>query len=139
MVGCASTEEEKYGQEIAPVAEDFLKLLDNGEYQSAFEKFLNPIVNDAIKAQNWFADYPGSKGKVVTRKWWGVRHKTKFPGNYPEKADGDYLQSVYQTKFESGGELFSEIILVSKENGAWKMASYGIQKWVWGQCPPGGC
>lgn len=105
-----------------PVADNFLKLLDEGEYQAAYDG-----MTTSFKAQYPFSDMreliKGERdvlGQVVSRKY----DATSMALNPPGSAKGHYISFGFRTKFKNEPRTIFESVTVFSENGKWKPVAF---------------
>jgi len=126
--GCASHREaraEKRAHETAArsAAARWLNLLDQGDYQEAFEWEAQDFRMSRTQAQ--FVRYMQARrapfGRAIGRKFIGAANVRKLVG-VPE---GNYVSVLFKTQFEKKSETAERVILVEQEAG-WRVLEYRI-------------
>ena len=126
--GCASHREaraEKRAHETAArsAAARWLNLLDQGDYQEAFEWEAQDF--RMSRTQSQFVRYMQARrapfGRVLGRKFIGAANVRKLVG-VPE---GNYVSVLFKTQFEKKSETAERVILVEQEAG-WRVLEYRI-------------
>ena len=128
LTGCAThsaTRVEKHAAEEAArvAAEKWLKLLDAGDYEEAFEWEAQDF--RMTHTQNQFVRYMQARrvpfGRTVSRSFIGAANIHKFAG-VPE---GDYESIIFKTAFENKSPTAERVILV-KQSVGWRVIDYRI-------------
>ena len=128
LVGCAThsaTRAEKRANEDAArtAAVKWLKLLDNGNYEEAFEWEAQDF--RMTRTQNQFVRYMQARrvpfGDTLSRNFIGAANIHKFAG-VPE---GDYESFIFKTAFENKSPTAERVILV-KQSVGWRVIDYRI-------------
>lgn len=128
LAGCASHREartEKRAHETAArsAAMRWLNLLDQGDYQEAFEWEAQDFRMSRTQAQ--FVRYMQARrapfGHALGRKFIGAANVQKLVG-VPE---GNYVSVLFKTQFEKKSETAERVILVQQEAG-WRVLEYRI-------------
>ena len=126
--GCASHKQakiQKRAHETAArsAAQRWLTLLDQGDYEEAFEWKAQDFRMAQTQAQ--FVRYMQARrapfGKALGRKVIGSASIRKFVG-VPE---GNYVSVLFKTHFENKSETAERVILVQQEVG-WRVLEYRI-------------
>jgi hypothetical protein len=116
---------EKRADEIAAreAAEKWLKLLDQGDYEEAFEWEAQDF--RMTRTQNQFVRYMQARrvpfGHTLSRSFIGAANIHKFVG-VPE---GDYESIIFKTAFENKSPTAERVILVRQSVG-WRVIDYRI-------------
>jgi hypothetical protein len=121
-VGCAALASSKFDQGAAPVAEEFLRLLDDGNYQGAVDKAALRNDDGSLKPLRWLTNHRAPMGRVLKRSLWGTTNRIQIAG----RPDGEYLDVRYLTQFENKTDA-SEGLLLLRKNGEWKIVGYFIR------------
>jgi hypothetical protein len=122
VVGCTAFASSKFEQGAAPVAEEFLKLLDEGNYQGAIEKAALRNESDSLDPLRWLKNHRAPMGSVLSRSLWGTTNRIQIPG----RPDGEYLDVRYLTQFEKKTDAIEGLLLLRK-NGKWTIVAYLIR------------
>jgi hypothetical protein len=126
--GCAShsawrAETRANKNEARESALHWLALLDDGDYEEAFEWEAQDF--RMARTQKQFVRYMQARrmpfGKTLGRKFIGAANIHKFVG-VPE---GNYVSTVFKTAFENKAETAERVILVRQEAG-WRVIDYRI-------------
>jgi len=126
--GCAShraARAEKRAHETAArsAAARWLNLLDQGDYQEAFEWEAQDF--RMSRTQSQFVRYMQARrapfGRALGRKFIGAANVRKLVG-VPE---GNYVSVLFKTQFEKKSETAERVILVEQEAG-WRVLEYRI-------------
>jgi len=126
--GCAShraARAEKRAHETAArsAAARWLNLLDQGDYQEAFEWEAQDF--RMSRTQSQFVRYMQARrapfGRALGRKFIGAANVRKLVG-VPE---GNYVSVLFKTQFEKKSETAERVILVEQEAG-WRGLEYRI-------------
>ena len=128
LVGCAThsaTRAEKHANEDAArtAALKWLKLLDDGDYEQAFEWEAQDF--RMTRTQNQFVRYMQARrvpfGRTLSRSFIGAANIHEFVG-VPE---GDYESIIFKTAFENKSPTAERVILV-KQGVGWRVIDYRI-------------
>jgi hypothetical protein len=128
LAGCAThsvAKAEKRANEGAAriAAEKWLNLLDQGDYEEAFEWEAQDF--RMTRTQNQFVRYMQARrvpfGRTLSRSFIGAANIHKFVG-VPE---GDYESMIFKTAFENKSPTAERVILV-KQNVGWRVIDYRI-------------
>ncbi len=115
------------GAEKAAVecAEQWLAVLDQGDYQQAWEQTAG-IFKEIVPIDQWrnqMKVFRGRLGKVVSRNLKSRQYTTVAPG-VPE---GQYVIIQYETAFENKANATETITPILTDDGSWKVSQYVIQ------------
>lgn len=128
LAGCASqgpSKTEKRAERAAAqnAAEHWLGLLDDGDYDEAFEWEAQDF--RMFRTQQQFVRYMQARrapfGQAQARKFIGAASIHKFVG-VPE---GDYQSIIFKTAFEKKSPTAERVILV-KQSVGWRVIDYRI-------------
>jgi len=130
LTGCAThsgskSRAEKRDDENAArtAALKWLQLLDDGDYEEAFEWEAQDF--RMSRTQNQFVRYMQARrapfGRTLSRKFIGAANIRKFVG-VPE---GDYESIIFKTAFENKSPTAERVILV-KQTVGWRVIDYRI-------------
>jgi len=101
----------------------WLQLLDDGDYEEAFEWEAQDF--RMSRTQNQFVRYMQARrapfGRTLSRKFIGAANIRKFVG-VPE---GNYASIIFKTAFENKAETAERVILV-RQNVGWRVIDYRI-------------
>jgi hypothetical protein len=105
-------------------AEQWLKLLDAGEYGKAWEQCADLFRERVTKAQ-WVDGLPktrGAFGAMKSRRPEVASYKTTLAG----APDGEYVTVRFDTNFEKK-ERAEELMTLTLEKGSWRPTGYSIR------------
>ena len=124
--GCASqsrTEKHANENEARAAALRWLQLLDDGDYEEAFEFEAQDFRMYRTQAQ--FVRLMQARrapfGKTIDRKFIGAQHVEKFVG----APAGDYETVLFKTNFENKNPTAERVILI-KQSVGWRVIDYKI-------------
>ena len=126
--GCAShsaakAEKRANENDARAAALHWLQLLDDGDYEEAFEWEAQDF--RMARPQKQFVRYMQARrvpfGKTLGRKFIGAANIHKFVG-VPE---GNYVSILFKTAFENKAETAERVILV-KQSVGWRVIDYRI-------------
>ncbi|MGA7577000.1 MAG: DUF4019 domain-containing protein [Desulfobaccales bacterium] len=106
-------------------AENWLALIDNGEYAKSWADaapYLKKVITEAEWVQK-MQEVRKPLGKPVSRKVKSETPKTSLP-NAPE---GQYIVIEFETSFANGKMGLENVNTRLESNGKWRVAGYGIQ------------
>lgn len=105
------------------VAERWLEMLDDGDYEEAFEH--ESIRFRIAGTQKQFVRYMQGRrapfGHVESRKFIGAAHMKKLVG----LPDGSYQSVLFKSTFENKS-VAAERVILTKEAGRWQVIDYRI-------------
>jgi hypothetical protein len=128
LTGCAShsaakAERRANENDARAAAVNWLRLLDDGDYEEAFEWEAQDF--RMSKTQNQFVRYMQARrapfGQTLSRSFVGAAKLHKFVG-VPE---GEYESMIFKTAFERKSPTAERVILVKQEVG-WRVIDYRI-------------
>jgi hypothetical protein len=128
LVGCASHSasraENRANENDARVAAvHWLQLLDDGDYEQAFEFEAQDF--RMYRTQSQFVRLMQARrapfGKTIDRKFIGAAHVKKLVG----APEGDYESILFKTNFEHKNPTAERVILV-KQPAGWRVIDYKI-------------
>jgi hypothetical protein len=128
FVGCASHKEAReqkrsYEDAARSAALHWLKLLDAGDYEEAFEWEAQDFRMARTQAQ--FVRYMQARrapfGPAIDRKFIGAANVHKLVG-VPE---GNYVSVIFKTQFEKKSDTPERVILIQQQIG-WRVIDYRI-------------
>jgi hypothetical protein len=113
---------EKQGQ---TAAEQWLKLLDNGDYGTSWEKTA-AFFREKVTKQQWLAAMNQSRvpiGKTVKR----TLKSATYLKNIPDMKEGNYVIAQFNTDFEKKKNAVETITLMKESDGSWRVIGFYIQ------------
>lgn len=126
--GCAShpasrAEKRANENEARAAAFRWLQLLDDGDYEEAFEFEAQDFRMYRTQAQ--FVRFMQARrapfGKTIERKFIGAAHVERFVG----APEGNYETVLFKTNFEHKNPTAERVILIKQEAG-WRVVDYKI-------------
>jgi len=106
-------------------AEDFLLLLDTGQYAQSWDAAAS-FFQSQIPKERWVQQISALRpafGKVTNRLILDARHMTQLPG----APDGEYVVIQYESSFENKLQATETITPMLDNDGKWKVSGYYIQ------------
>lgn len=106
-------------------AQDWLKLLDNGEYDQCWENasvFFKVAVDKTNSAQ-YLAAARKPLGGLVSREVSNIEYKESLPG----APDGQYVVIVFRTEFQNKKLGYETVTPKLEADGAWRVSGYYIR------------
>jgi hypothetical protein len=128
LMGCASQSRARTERRVAEnttrsVAENWLEMLDDGDYEEAFEH--ESIRFRIAGTQRQFVRYMQGRrapfGHVASRKFIGAAAMKKLVG----LPDGLYQSVLFKSVFENKA-VAAERVILAKEAGRWQVIDYRI-------------
>jgi hypothetical protein len=128
LAGCAShsasrAEKRANENDARTAALHWLQLLDDGDYEEAFEFEAQDFRMYRTQAQ--FVRLMQARrapfGKMIERKFIGAAHVEKFVG----APEGNYESVLFKTNFERKNPTAERVILIKQEVG-WRVIDYRI-------------
>jgi hypothetical protein len=109
-------------KEAGAVSDAWLKLIDDGKYNDAWDQtgkwFQNSTSKDAFAKQT--AAIRTAMGPLISRKTTKSDYTTKIP----EGPNGDYVIMHYDTAFKATSDGMEEVTLEHEKDGTWKPLGY---------------
>jgi hypothetical protein len=128
LAGCAShslSREEKRGNEndARAAAIHWLQLLDDGDYEQAFEFEAQDFRMNRTQSQfvRLMQAHRAPFGKAIDRKFIGAAQMQKFVG----APEGNYESTLFKTNFEHKNPTAERVILIQQPAG-WRVIDYKI-------------
>jgi len=106
-------------------AEDFLLLLDTGQYAQSWDTAAS-FFQSQIPKERWVQQISALRpafGKITNRLILDARHMTQLPG----APDGEYVVIQYESSFENKLQATETITPMLDNDGKWKVSGYYIQ------------
>jgi hypothetical protein len=106
-------------------AEDFLLLLDTGQYAQSWDAAAS-FFQSQIPKERWVQQISALRppfGKVTNRLILDARHMTQLPG----APDGEYVVIQYESSFENKRQATETITPMLDNDGKWRVSGYYIQ------------
>jgi hypothetical protein len=119
----AATEKRTREKEARAAAEEWLALIDSGDYAAAYAK--EPARLRAATTQEQFERSMQGRhqpfGRVISRNFIGAAYTRKLTS----APDGNYESILFKTSFENK-KLAAERVIMSRESNAWKVVDYRV-------------
>ena len=108
-----------------PIAESWLGLVDDGEYEDSWNAASSYFKNAVTKEQwiNSMNAFRKPLGKTITRKVESRQHTTSLPG----APDGEYVVIQCKTSFTNKKSATETITPMKDKDGKWRVSGYYIK------------
>jgi len=107
-------------------AQDWLALIDKGDYAASYDEAAS-LFKAAITKDDWMQKIRAARapfGKVVSRKLKTAQFTTQLPG----APDGQYVVMQYDTSFENKQSAVETIVpMLDKKDSQWRTSGYFIK------------
>ena len=107
------------------VADSWLKLLDQGQYEASWEQAAKPL-QAAIGKDEWTKGCGGARqplGKLVSRKLKSRQYTEQLPG----VPDGKYVVIQYESVFDHKASAVETVTPMVDSDGAWRVSGYFVR------------
>jgi hypothetical protein len=107
------------------VADSWLTLLDEGQYEASWEQAATPL-KAAISKDEWKKGCGGARqplGKLVSRKVKSRQYTEQIPG----VPDGKYVVIQYDSVFEQKASAVETVTPMVDFDGAWRVSGYFVK------------
>lgn len=124
LVGCGEKNPEAVAA-ATPVVEEWLSLIDNGEYSQAWQEGAK-VLQDTVSEQEFAKSVRPVReplGNVEARTLRGASYTTSLPG----APDGEYVVIQYETDFANKEGAVETITPMLDEDGQWRVSGYYIK------------
>ena len=124
VLAIAQTEADQRVQKAQSAAEEWLKLVDFGDYDQSWQK-ASQMFKSHVSREQWAKTAQATRspfGQVLSRK---VR-KATYTDHLPGAPDGDYVVIQYETSFEHK-KVAVETVTPMLDDGEWKVSGYFIR------------
>ena len=120
LIICTSMIANAGDREAMTAAEEWLALVDAGEYNQSWLTANKTLKEQSEKDdwENYLKAIREPLGKIISRKVTRTRTVTQIQG----MPDGEYFQVQFEVKFVNKSGM--ERMTVAKEGGGWKVAGY---------------
>ena len=101
---------------------EWLALVDAEKYGESWEAASAPV-KAAVSKEQWtksMTDNRSPLGRLVTRTLASSAYSKKLPG----APDGEYVMTLYTTRFEHKESAQETVISVREKDGQWRVAGY---------------
>lgn len=112
-------------QAAISAAENFLALVDSGQYQASWEG-ASTLFKSQVSKETWVAQISRIRptfGSVIQRKLKSAQNMTSAPG----APDGDYVLIMFQSSFEQKQNATETITPSLDPDGQWRVSGYFIR------------
>ncbi len=123
--GCGSSGNPEAEQAAVKAAQDWLSLIDAGEYSQSWDQAATYFQN-ALSREKWVGMARGVRdplGKMKTREVKSSRYKTSVPG----APDGEYVIIQFNTSFENKQSAVETVTPMLPKDGTWRVSGYYIK------------
>jgi hypothetical protein len=107
------------------VADSWLKVVDQGQYEASWEQAATPL-KAAISKDEWTKGCGGARqplGTLVSRKLKSRQYTEQIPG----VPDGKYVVIQYDSVFEQKASAVETVTPMLDSDGAWRVSGYFVQ------------
>jgi hypothetical protein len=118
------TDSDQRIQKAQSAAEQWLKLVDSGDYDQSWQT-ASEMFKSKVSKEQWAKAIQTTRlpfGQVLSRKI----KKATYADHLPGAPDGDYVVIQYETSFEHK-KAAVETITPMLDNGEWKVSGYFIR------------
>ena len=117
--------QEKEKQEAESVAQSWLVVVDNGDYNTSWDQ-ASTAFKAAVTKEQWSKALNASRGqfgKLLSRKLKDATYTTKLPG----APDGKYVVIQYDASFENKKDAVETVTPMLDKDGQWHVSGYFIR------------
>ena len=117
--------EDKDVDDAKAVAGEWLKLTDDGDYETNWRKAAE-LFRNAISTADWEKQLSAVRkplGEVVSRSVASARYAASLPG----APDGEYVVIQYDTSFSRKKTAVETVTPMKEEDGVWRVSGYYIR------------
>ncbi len=121
----ASWAAEKPEDQAQPVAESWLKLVDEGKYEDSWDRSAR-LFKGAVTREQWRQAASGARaplGKLVSRKLKSRKYAEQLPG----APDGKYVIIQYDSVFEHKRSAVETVTPMVDVDGMWRVSGYFVR------------
>jgi hypothetical protein len=107
------------------VADSWLKLVDQGQYEASWEQAAGPL-KAAISKDEWTKGCGSARqplGKLVSRKLRSRKYTEQLPG----VPDGKYVVIEYDSVFERKASAVEMVTPMVDADGSWRVSGYFVR------------
>jgi Protein of unknown function (DUF4019) len=123
--GWAAAQDAKKEQAAVAAAEQWLTLVDAGDYARSWQESAQ-FFKDAVTKDSWEQSLNVIRsplGKVLSRKVGTATFKTSLPG----VPDGQYVVIQFDTSFENKKSSSETVTPMLEKDGSWRVSGYFIR------------
>ncbi len=125
--GCTKKADDHTAEKQAAVqaAEQWLSLVDSGQYDQSWEEAASLFKSHITQEQNAKSIKPVREplGALVSRKVLAQQYTTSAPG----APDGQYVIIQFQTSFENKKQAIETVTPMLDKDGVWRVSGYFIK------------
>lgn len=106
-------------------AEEFLALVDRGQYQESWQA-ASGFFKSQVPEDQWVSQVSRLRptfGQVITRSIRDIKYLTQAPG----APDGEYFLITFKTSFENKKKAVETVTPVLDHDGKWRIAGYFVR------------
>lgn len=118
----ADAEKEEAGRNVAA---GWLLLLDRGDWGGAWDRSAG-VFRQTVPLPAWMDGVPNLRaplGALVERTAVTTAYKTSLPG----RPDGDYVTTIFASRFEKKEEVQETVTVVREADGKWRVTGYSVR------------
>jgi len=111
--------------EATKAADQWLKLVDNGDYKQSWET-ASTIFKNAVTEDQWAQQVGSARkplGALVSRKLKSAQYATSLPG----APDGKYVVIQYDSTFQNKRAAVETVTPMLDQDGKWRVSGYYIR------------
>ena len=120
-----ATDQAAAAKAASSAAEDWLKLVDQGDYQASYAQ-ASRVSQSAVSAEQWSQGIGAGRkllGAVISRQQKSATYATSLPG----APDGQYVVIKYDTSFEKKKSAVETVTPMMDSDGHWRVSGYFIK------------
>ena len=124
VLSCSICSANLFSSEAIHQAEQFSSLIDNGDYQAAYQSS-SVLLHISLSEQEWNIERDRTEkllGRVLERKLVSIKSRDSYPG----LPDGNYLIVYYEAKTERKSKA-AEVLLLSRYANRWEVCGYKMR------------
>lgn len=124
-VACGVASSGETEDHAVKIAEEWLELVDQGEYEESWEKTAS-LFRAVVTAEQWSQAAKGSRqplGALESRKLKGAQYMTSLPG----APDGEYVVIQFDASFENKKMAVETVTPMRDRDGVWRVSGYYIK------------
>jgi hypothetical protein len=125
MIAAGSNDEERKKAAAISAAEDFLLLIDTGQYGKSWDMAAS-LFRERVPKETWVRQVgsvrPGL-GETIRREIVGAEYMTAMPG----APDGEYVVVTYRSAFARKKDAVETVTPMLDRDGEWRVSGYYIR------------
>ena len=122
---CSVTANQQAETEAVQVADQWLALVDEGQFASSWDKAAE-LFKGAVTKDQWKKSLTAVRtplGPRVTKKVKSTHYATSLPG----APDGEYVVIQYESSFQKKGSAIETVTPMRDPDGKWRVSGYFIK------------